>query len=94
MAVWRGFPLRKVPGYIAAQILGALVGAAVVYGNYFLAIDIFEGGSGIRTLKTAGFFGAYAVCDVVGDQSPATDQPQQADYMTATSSFFSEVSLR
>jgi len=60
LAVWRGFPLRKVPGYILAQILGGLVGAAVIYGNYYLAIDIFEGGNGVRSLKTAGFFATYA----------------------------------
>jgi hypothetical protein len=61
LAAWRGFPLRKVPGYITAQVLGGLVGAAIVYGNYFHAIDIAEGGRGIRTLKTAGLFATYAV---------------------------------
>ncbi|KAF9558688.1 aquaporin, partial [Agrocybe pediades] len=57
MAVWRGFPWRKVPFYILAQLLGGIVGAAIVYGNYLDAIDIYEGGRHIRTLKTAGFFG-------------------------------------
>ncbi|CAK5272108.1 unnamed protein product [Mycena citricolor] len=61
MATWRGFPWRKVPGYILAQTLGGFVGAALVYANYFHAIDIYEGGTGVRTLKTAGVFGAYAV---------------------------------
>ncbi|KAF8159904.1 aquaporin-like protein [Crassisporium funariophilum] len=56
-AVWRGFPWRKVPGYILAQLLGGIVGAAIVYGNYKRAIDIFEGGANVRTLKSAGFFG-------------------------------------
>ncbi|GLB45121.1 putative MIP aquaporin (TC 1.A.8) family protein [Lyophyllum shimeji] len=60
MATWRGFPWKKVPGYIFAQLMGGLVGAAIVYGNYFHAIDIFEGGRGIRTLKTAGLFATYA----------------------------------
>lgn len=41
--------------------MGGIVGAALVYANYFHAIDIFEGGEGIRTLKTAGLFGTYAV---------------------------------
>lgn len=44
-----------------AQLLGALVGSALVYANYFHAIDIVEGGRGIRTLKTAGLFSTYAV---------------------------------
>jgi glycerol uptake facilitator-like aquaporin len=47
--------------YIFAQVMGGLVGAAIVYGNYYHAIDIFEGGPGVRTLATAGFFSTYAV---------------------------------
>ncbi|TFK39577.1 aquaporin-like protein [Crucibulum laeve] len=56
-ATWRDFPWRKVPGYIVAQLLGGVVGAAITYGTYSHAIDIVEGGAGIRTLKTAGLFG-------------------------------------
>ncbi|KAF8217798.1 aquaporin-like protein [Mycena galopus ATCC 62051] len=61
MATWRGFPWKKVPGFIFAQTLGGFVGAAIIYANYFHAIDIFEGGAGIRTMKTAGVFGAYSI---------------------------------
>ncbi|KAJ7885116.1 putative aquaporin 4 [Mycena olivaceomarginata] len=61
MATWRGFPWKKVPGFIFAQTLGGFIGAAIIYANYFHAIDIFEGGAGIRTMKTAGVFGAYAI---------------------------------
>ena len=60
-AVFRGFPWRKVPIYWLAQILGAWIGALLVYANYFHAIDLFEGGSGVRTLSTAGLFGTYPV---------------------------------
>jgi len=49
-----------VPQYILAQILGACVGAGLVYANYFKAIDLFEG-HGIRTIKTASLFTTYAV---------------------------------
>ncbi|KXN86707.1 hypothetical protein AN958_09698 [Leucoagaricus sp. SymC.cos] len=58
-ASWRGFSWKKVPGYILAQLFGAIVGAAIIYGNYFHAIDIYEGGNGIRTMKTAGAFGTF-----------------------------------
>jgi len=61
MATWRGFPWRKVPGYILAQVLGGIVGAAIIYGNYRQAIDIFEGGHDIRTRATAGLFDTYAL---------------------------------
>jgi aquaglyceroporin related protein len=60
-ATWRNFPWKKVPMYITAQVMGGLVGAAIVYANYFHAIDIFEGGRGVRTLSTAGLFSTYAV---------------------------------
>jgi glycerol uptake facilitator protein len=38
-AMRRGFPWRKVPSYWAAQIVGAFVGAALVYFNYRAAIN-------------------------------------------------------
>jgi glycerol uptake facilitator protein len=41
-AVRRGFPWRKVPGYMAAQVVGAFVGAALVYVVYKGAIDSYE----------------------------------------------------
>src|SRR6185295_15667726 len=41
-AVRRGFPWRKVPGYMAAQVVGAFVGAALVYIVYKGAIDSYD----------------------------------------------------
>ncbi|CAA7262912.1 unnamed protein product [Cyclocybe aegerita] len=61
LATFRGFPWKKVPIYILAQVLGGLVGAACVYGNYYHAINIVEGGVGVRTLSTAGLFSTYAL---------------------------------
>jgi len=61
MATWRGFPWKKVPAYIFAQLMGGIVGAAIIYANYFHAIDIYEGGRGTRTLKTASLFSTYAL---------------------------------
>ncbi len=46
-ALRRGFAWSKVPGYIAAQLLGAFVGAALVYALFFEAIEAFERSSGI-----------------------------------------------
>jgi glycerol uptake facilitator protein len=42
MALRRGFAWAKVPSYWLAQLLGAFVGAALVYANYHLAIGAFE----------------------------------------------------
>ena len=41
-AARRDFPWRKVPGYIAAQMLGAFLGAFLVYIVYKGAIDSYE----------------------------------------------------
>lgn len=61
-AIFRRLPWKKVPLYIAAQILGAFLGSLFVYSNYFHAIDLFEGGKGVRTVPgTASLFATYAV---------------------------------
>jgi glycerol uptake facilitator protein len=41
-AARRDFPWRKVPGYIAAQVVGAFLGALVVYIVYKAAIDSYD----------------------------------------------------
>ncbi len=68
-ALRRGFSWAKVPGYIIAQVLGAFLGAALVYWVYFQAIDANEvankitrdGGSdvGIFVTGPAGYFHTY-----------------------------------
>jgi glycerol uptake facilitator protein len=47
LALRRGFPWRKVPGYMAAQLVGAFAAAAVVYANYKGAIDSYERANGV-----------------------------------------------
>ncbi|CCU82913.1 unnamed protein product [Blumeria hordei] len=77
--VFRKHPWHKFPVYLIAQVLGAFCAAGVVYANYKSAIDVFEGGVGIRTVPgysqnaTAGIFATY---------------PQP--FMTQTGEFFSE----
>jgi aquaglyceroporin related protein len=74
LAVFRGFPWKKVPIYMISQLLGAWFGAMLVYANYYHAINLFEGGPGVRTVPgTAALFSTYA-----------------AHYMTPVSAFFSE----
>ena len=77
--LFRKFPWRRFPLYASAQVLGASCASLVVYANYKSAIDVFEGGPGIRTVPgystnaTAGIFCTY---------------PQP--FMTKTGQFFSE----
>lgn len=75
----RNFPWRRWPIYALSQLLGAMAGAAIVYANYRSAIDVYEGGTNIRTVPgssptaTAGIFCTYP-----------------APFMTRTGQFFSE----
>ena len=76
-------------------MMGGIVGAAIVYANYFHAIDLVEGGNSVRTLKTAGLFSTYAVSlflhsvqDYRADLSLSLSL--KLDYMTNVSAFFSE----
>ena len=61
LAVHRGFPWRKVPAYVAAQLVGAFVASAVVYATYHEALDAFDGG--VRQVLgpqgTAGIWATY-----------------------------------
>lgn len=45
---------------IISLLTGALVGALLVYANYYRAIDLFEG-HGVRTQATASLFHTYAL---------------------------------
>ncbi|CZR67948.1 related to channel proteins [Phialocephala subalpina] len=77
--VYRKHPWKKFPFYMAAQFLGAFIASGVVYANYKSAIDVFEGGTNIRTVpgysnhSTAGIFCTYP-----------------AAFLTRTGQFFSE----
>lgn len=60
----RGFPWSKVPGYIVAQVLGAFVGAALVYLNYRYAIISYEDANKIsrgaeNSVPTYSIFGTF-----------------------------------
>jgi glycerol uptake facilitator protein len=60
-ALRRGFPWAKVPSYWAAQVLGAFVGAALIYLNYHDAIASLEAAQKItrgapESAATVGIF--------------------------------------
>jgi len=68
-AVFKGFPLRKVPAYIIAQILGAYIALLLVYVQYKGLIIEVEGLLAAKDLLgaiqftpegPAGIFGLYA----------------------------------
>ncbi|KAK8189636.1 aquaporin-like protein [Phyllosticta paracitricarpa] len=56
--MFRGFPLRKVPGYIFAQVLGAFVAALIAFGIY-QDIIISWGGTNLGAGGTAAAFLTY-----------------------------------
>ncbi|KAF2136498.1 uncharacterized protein K452DRAFT_237420 [Aplosporella prunicola CBS 121167] len=53
--IYRGFPLRKVPGYVFAQVLGAFLAALISYGLYRTSILAY-GGANLATGGTANAF--------------------------------------
>jgi len=61
-AMRRGFPWSKVPGYMAAQVLGAFAGAALVLWLYHDAISALEAKEGIErgSADGAATFGIFA----------------------------------
>ncbi|KAK9239736.1 aquaporin-like protein [Lipomyces kononenkoae] len=61
--IFRGFPWRKLPIYILAQLVGCGVGAACVFGIYRNATTAYDGGQRQVTgpLRTAGIYSTYPV---------------------------------
>ena len=54
------FPWKKIPYYWAAQIVGAFIGAALVYSTYHWAIDAFNGKEGIGREESLPTFSIFA----------------------------------
>lgn len=78
-ALRRGFPWRKVPGYWAAQVLGAFAGAAVVYAVYKGAIDSYEGANKItrgdpNSVPTYSIFATFPASYLHNWVGPFVDQ--------------------
>jgi len=61
LVAFRGFPWRKVPAYVLAQLAGAFAGAAVTFVTYREAFDHFDGGlrQVVGAKATAGIFATY-----------------------------------
>lgn len=62
LAMRRGFSWRKVPSYCAAQVLGAFVGAALVYFNYRGAINSLDASMHVvkGSAKSVGTYSIFA----------------------------------
>jgi glycerol uptake facilitator protein len=78
-AVKRGFPWKKVPGYVIAQTLGAFAGAALVYLNYHDAISSYEKANDIvrgaaNSTPTFSIFATFPAPYYAGNIGPLIDQ--------------------
>jgi aquaglyceroporin related protein len=56
--IYRGFPLRKIPGYVVAQLLGAFIAALIAFGLFQKDI-IAYGGSDLGNSGTLSSFITY-----------------------------------
>ncbi|AOY75985.1 MIP/aquaporin family protein [Clostridium formicaceticum] len=64
LAVFKGFPWKKVVPYTIAQVAGTFTGAAMVFGLYSRSFAEFEASAGIirgsiDSMTTAGVFSTY-----------------------------------
>lgn len=58
--LYRGWPWRRFPIYLLAQLLGGFVAAGVIYGNYITGIDNYEG-IGVRTGRSSVLTHLYSI---------------------------------
>lgn len=75
LATYRQFPLRKVPFYIAAQLLGAFLGAATLYALFSAVIREFELASGIIRGATGSELSAMLYGEYFPNPSMALSTP-------------------
>ncbi|KAF8314550.1 aquaporin-like protein [Clavulina sp. PMI_390] len=65
MATWRDFPWKRVPLYIAAQLLGAVAACLVVYCQWHVELSVIEAamikaGKGAAVISASGPAGVFA----------------------------------
>ena len=75
MAVWGGFPARRVLPYILVQMAGAFVSAAVLYVVFAGALNVFEHKNGI----VRGAAGSELSAKVFGEYFPPPSAQTPAD---------------
>jgi glycerol uptake facilitator len=87
-AARRGFPWRRVPGYMGAQLAGAFVGAALVYVVYKGAIDSYEGANHItrgdpNSVPTFSIFATFPAKYLSNWVGPFVDQVVGTAFLVA-----------
>ncbi len=91
MATWRGFPARRVPGYVAAQLAGAFCAAVVLHGMFAGSLREFEAARHL----TRGTAGSEASAMIYGEYFPNPGGKPLTEALRATLSpsgaFFIEV---
>lgn len=66
LCVWQGFPKRRLPGYVAAQLLGAFLAAALLFAIHGDALAAYESRHGL----VRGTPGSEATAMVFGEFFP------------------------
>lgn len=91
MAVWSDFPVKRVLPYVAAQLVGAFLGALVLHGIYSDSLRTFEQANQI----VRGQAGSEASAMIFGEFFPNPGgrplTPETRRHMSPTAAFCAEV---
>lgn len=63
LALWRGFPRRRVAGYVVAQLLGAFLAAATLHGLYRGPLAAHEAAAGVTRGAAGSEASATVFCE-------------------------------
>lgn len=78
-AVWRGFPVARVPAYLLAQLAGAFAASALLFGLYGNVLVAFEQREGLSrglpgSERSAMVFGEYFPNPDIFRDAPAAER--------------------
>lgn len=91
LAAWGGFPWRRCPGYIAAQLLGAFAASVVLYIIYAGALTAFEAAHGIIRGAPGSEMSAMIFGEYFPNPGGRALQPSPSPIITQPEAFFAEV---
>jgi glycerol uptake facilitator protein len=91
MAAWNGFPWRRVMPYFGAQLLGAFVASAVLYGGFADALRLYEKTNGIVRGEAGSEATAMVFAEYYPNPAGKALTPLARERMSGPAAFGTEV---